>query len=637
MAERSRNRFSLVSGIKEKSGAVVLPLNKLFTIVQNRSVILLAVFLVACNFSQSTDSVGRFINQFSNFKTVVLDFYYTEGKLPEIRHERQLQAAIGFWHELVVEGPGKYRFDLDINQDKKLPVYILVSERNPASHPPLEFQCLYRDKEFATVFNSSFCRYSHDLPVKQTDTGEKQEPSNGGNRISAELSQRYREELHVSQLLELEHCLKEWGIAWKLPYAPILSGRCESEAASSSGESPYFTGQGRKTIVHLNIDYTPLFSGQQGRDQVNDKLTAVYAHFEALFTRQGFSKVAGDFPHRTSFMRTAGEKPLRVYITRQSSNTLELLLEQVRVLKSGVKLPQPPTEGFFNFFKDGGYGNLFLLPQGRLAGEEIVGGYTIENPLPVDGPPLFITPYWDEFVQYQRSVNMPSNKLFTFHYPNSITLGELIGAYREVLNNAGWQIHEESGHSIRASYALTARTLLLILKIWDENERVVRIELGDPLFSSLEAIVTNSLSRRYDYIFTPIFSADNSMTALTELQISVLQQHLKRNFDSPREGLAFSPVLAEADKNNPELLAQAVRETQKIVDVFLQTGIPAHKVRLVFEPEVAKQASKHFHHGARVEDFFCRTVQAKESKENADTCECRTHFKIIEVIPGACQ
>jgi hypothetical protein len=81
----------------------------------------------------------------------------------------------------------------------------------------------------------------------------------------------------------IQRCLKAFGIAWRLPYAPALVvERCESAEGSYRGQQPA-SDSPRLELALDNIGFI------DERTLTYAELhNAVFAHFDALFRAQGF-------------------------------------------------------------------------------------------------------------------------------------------------------------------------------------------------------------------------------------------------------------------------------------------------------------------------------------------------------------
>ncbi|MGR9053457.1 MAG: hypothetical protein ACU84J_12485, partial [Gammaproteobacteria bacterium] len=452
---------------------------------------------------------------------------------------------------------------------------------------------------------------------------------------------QYKKEIYLSGMEELSTCLKAWDIVWKFPYYPILTGTCSDRPTPSQDDSLFYNGKPRQTLIKLRTHANPLIPAEDYRTDKNRTQSAFSTHFDTLLANQGFIRISENDAFRSVFEKRSGDKTLRMSYGN-AFQSIELVLEQLPGLKPKVKLPAPalPTkssESLLDLFENGIYGAWFSLPYATVTEEKVGRGSPIDLPMPDFEQPVFSTPYWHASL-HKKYTNMPFVKHIVFEYPAETSVLELNSVYRTVLKDAGWTIDTFDSRSLTASIELQHRQFIAVFGFRnDSGKNKVAVELTEPEFNELTEIIAYSLSRFYDYVFTPTLSASGDMTDSTRFQVNALNSVLTGTKESPRQGIALNPTVSTVYRNDAEILTLAQTDSQMLVHSFKQLGWQDRQIVLLTEPVIQRQDSGEFLHGVQVTEFFCRTLPKTGAPDKAETCICRNHFKTFEASPGACQ
>lgn len=597
-------------------------------------------WLIACDYGQNQAAFENFYSEAAAIKTAVNEFYYTNGYLPDLEHDREFKQQTGYWEQFTIVDKGIFRFELDLGKDKKFPIFLIASIKDPNSMSKLNFRCSFGDVELQPIKRQApYCDYTPDFQPNKPDIVKNNIEDNVYS-IPSSLD-KYKKELYINEVEKITECFKKWDIAWKFPYVPTLRGKCRSKVTSSSNKSLFFTGKPRQTIIKLDATANPLIPSVSRKTEKKLFQAALNAHFDALFLNQGFIRTKLNNSSSAVYERNISGKLLRVSY-REGGFFSELLLEELPSLKPEVKLPNPEiqyasSEKIFNLFNNGLYGIWFSLPHASLIKEEVNRGRPVSLPLPTFEQSPFLTPYWNK-VLYKKYTNMPFVKKFIYEYPIETSILELNAVYQMALENAGWKINKQTSQSLSASINVQQRLLTVDLNFRNEvSNNKVDIELNEPEFNVLTEVIYYSLDRFKDYIFMPTFTALNEMTESTKFQVMALDSYIKFKFDSPQQGIVLSPTVGAQYKNDSEVLAQAIKDTELLVNIFKKLGWQYYRIYSLTQPVIRKRISSEFVHGVQVSGFYCRTKQKTNSPDKSEICECRNHFKILEEKPGACQ
>lgn len=591
------------------------------------------------------------------------DYYADHGRLPgedwvvPISPETGLDLSKTF----TLVAPGVARFDVALGDKNHYPVY-LATTFNPTVASRPQFDCIYTDR----VLQSALSRWLSSCHIFRGY--EPPQPVATSLKAPVPIPPKTQKTGDAAASESISECLKPWSVDWKLPYHPQLSATCRTEVATNADGGYHIFAPGtRKTTIGFTPLENPLLSLAHPGDVELESIQAFFAHFDALFTQQGFRRTEVTRPNpdpgflepvlaTATYERTGPPQPMQVRLrwaisgkrVRHGAKRPEMYLETMEGLNEKLRLPKPDA---YHDLSDTGHYGPWLAFLGATLTQEGAGSSDVIPPDFQRNPATFITPYWDQISKDGNAFRQLSGKSLEYQFPPNSSQAEIFAAYRTALPSAGWSVEYEDTEyvpSLRASIILANHRLVLdlYLKTYSRNygfpSILANATLVDPAVATRTKIILEAL-RRYDhYIFTPTFSAPGQATSDTEFQMNTLDAAIRSNFkqrtvrDLAQRGVIFSPYVDPEHESDDQALTKARTHTRWVAGAFKERGWPDQQLLVLEKPIKSREDFKESVPGAQISIFWCDSVTEVRPLDTVTSCECRTSDKVFQTTSGAC-
>lgn len=445
-------------------------------------------------------------------------------------------------------------------------------------------------------------------------------------------------------------CLKGWGVDWKLPYFPQLTGECPADEVAGAGGAGWGGLRTKKLVLSDETEWMPakgerlLFPTQTAAAQ------ASFAHFNLLFLQQGFKRRPNadidrdnangpGFPSSAVYEKDTGTALLRITWNSLGGQTT-LLLEE----KSGSVPRLPAPDRPIPLYENGLYGAWFTLPGATLVEEKMGGGDQMPIPRPSYDPKTYITPEWGVLDEGNRLNLFPPAKTLVYRFPPGLTKAQIGQAYRDALAQSGWKIDQFAGvmEIFRGFFDLPDRRLRLDVTIYGESPVMARLHIYDVVFYSREAVVAESLFRQRHYTFTPTFSAQGNPTTDSQIQIDAIVHYMRTqsardaNVNDSR-GILLSPAVSADLAQDAAARSEGLAHARWLVKELQRRGWKDAELRILEDATTPKRKVPEFRSGVRAAYYHCNTSVEVRPQEKVSTCVCRVDAQPFATTQGACR
>jgi hypothetical protein len=439
----------------------------------------------------------------------------------------------------------------------------------------------------------------------------------------------------------IRDCLQGWDIALKLPYFPryVASGCERFEAPGKAPASRYFSAAVRSTRLRLGADINALRSPADANDLRDLRLASLsssFAHFDALFASQGFTRIAlgenveadarAAYRSGATYEAVRGNARLRITLAWDMLTGVTLELQSVAALKDGVALPTPAAN--FRFHEaPAKLAELFRLPGAELVSDAVQ--YHDQRAITITNPALRERAGGDGEMQ----LFLPEH-VFVYRFPKDTAEQDAAAALSEALRRAGWTSEPGGGaiQGLRASYAAQGRRIAMNARVYWEGAAMASVRLIDPLFQERQGGVQASLESLGQYTFAPSW-AGGSLDEDSDLRLAAalffLASRAARESNA-KFAVEVLPVASGADAS------PALRMAAQARDELVRRGWESARVWLADKPVPPGTDTPGLAAGVRLTPFECRTRSEDLPGGRKLTCTCTAQGRPAISQPGQC-